>query len=511
MSGYECIVVGLFGILVLLAFMPTGRRKKKRKALAKRSGLDAPLFAWGDSDVLTVRGLLAGGIHAFGRTDAGKTSSLRQLAMSILLYGNSSLLVLCAKKGEYRDWLSYAEKAGRSADVMLIDPTQHWRFNMVGYEATRPGEGAGQAANVTRSIMEIRSTIFRENEQHGGESQQWRKQDELLIRHAVTVLMLASVAIAPGNIQSLILSAPESAKQMSDADWQAGDCNQWLAKAYGRPKSAIEQHDFDLASDYFLRLWPKMADRTRGSILTGTMATLTVMNSGLCREMFADRTNFTPRDVFERRKIVIVNFPPDEYGDLGLVANVGLKYHFQNEILRRDIKDNSPIACIWGDESSLWITSSDAKFLSRCRSYRGCMIYICQGLNSYKEVLPGHKAEAGVEAMLTNFSHKLFFALGDHATARWAADLVGKELQQFAGGGVQYAPYGLFSPFRDPAQTSSSFSEHYEDLIQPAAFLNGLRTGSPVNNFMVDGILVRSGVPFSNGLPFLNVTFDQRS
>ena len=106
------------------------------------------------------------------------------------------------------------------------------------------------------------------------------------------------------------------------------------------------------------------------------MATLAVADTGICREMFADRTNITPRDAIERRKIVIVNMPPDEWGDVGAVANIGWKYHWQNDVLRREITRRSPITCIWGDESSLWVTPSDAHYLSRCRSYRGWAIYM---------------------------------------------------------------------------------------------------------------------------------------
>jgi hypothetical protein len=194
-----------------------------------------------------------------------------------------------------------------------------------------------------------------------------------------------------------------------------------------------------------------------------------------------------------------------------LVASIGLKYHWQNEILRREIADDSPIAVIWGDESSLWATPSDARFLSRCRSYRAAMVYICQSLSSYREALPDGKAVAATEAMLANFSHKLFFALGDYATAEWAANLCGKELQQFCGGGVQHGEDDMLGLFRAPSQASTSFSEHYEYVIQPGEFITGLRTGGPVNDCLVDAILVRSGAPFSNGLPLLKVSFDQRS
>ena len=472
--------------------------------------LDKTMFPWDKHNALSVRNLLAGGIHTFGRTDAGKTSSMVQIARAFLEHRNSSMLILCAKKGEYRDWLYLARKCGRKRDVVLIDPKERWRFNMFGYEAERKGEGAGNAQNVTRFIMELRNVVFRESEQQGGESQQWKKQDERLITHSVVLLQQAGEALTPANLHDLIIDAPHTAAKLSDEAWRKGYFNACLAIAFNRRKTDIEEHDYCLARDFFTKEWPRMADRTRSSILMGTMGTLMVCNSGIAREMFADRTNVTPREAIERRKIVIVNLPPDEWGDVGAVGNIGWKHHWQNDVLRRDITRRSPITCIWGDESSLWVTPSDSRYLSRCRSYWGCMVYICQSLNSYREALGGEKSEAAIQSMLANFGHKLFFSLGDYDTAEFASDLCGKELRQFSGGGLQHGPSDPFSMFREQPQFSSNFHESFEQVIQPSEFMNGLRTGSPVNRYQVDAVLVRSGVPFSNGLPFLDVTFDQR-
>lgn len=479
--------------------------------LLGKSQLDKPLFRWDKYNTLTVRDLVAGGIHAFGATGSGKTSSLMQIAMAIMAFGNSSMLILCSKRGEVKDWLKAAKRTGRKRDVILVRPDQPARFNMFGYEAGRSGEGARVALNVTRFIMELRSVVFRESEQEGGDSQQWKRQNEQLINYCVIILQLAGEEITPANLHELILSAPVTAAQMREESWQTGYCNQCIARAFHRKKSRIEQHDFKHASDYLTRLWPKLADKTRSSIMAGTMATLSVCNTGIVRELFADRTNFTPAWAIESRKIVIVDMPPDEYGaSVGGVANIGLKFHWQMDVLRRQIHRRSPITCIWGDEASLWVTPSDTHYLSRCRSYLGCIVYICQGLNNYREALPGDKAAAAIEAMLSNFSNKLFFSLGDYDTAQWASDLCGKELRLFSGGGLQYEPYDPFSAFQSAPHFSSSFHEAYEQLIQPAEFMNGKRTGARINRYKVDATLVRSAMTFSNGMPFMNVTFDQR-
>jgi hypothetical protein len=379
---------------------------------------------------------------------------------------------------------------------------------MVGYQASRKGEGAGQATNVTRYILELRSVIFRESEQLGGESQQWKTYSETQIEHAVTMLLLADEPITAANIYRLLLSAPVTEAQKANPKWEADYCNQCIGKAFARAKSPMESEDFELGADYFLKIWPSLSDRTQSSISVGTMATLNAMNKGWARELFGSTTNTTPLEQIEGRKIVIVNLPPDEWGNTGLVGNVGLKSLWQNEILRREATDDSPVACIWGDESSMWFTPTDARYLSRCRSAKGCMVYICQSLNSYKEAMPSEKAEAAIEAMLAQFSHRLVFALGDYSTATWAADHVGKALQQLGGGSVQHSDDLV--RFNPESHSTSNFSESYQHIVQPGEFMHGFRTGSPVNGFLVDAILLRSGMPFSNGLPFIAVTFDQR-
>ncbi len=187
---------------------------------------------------------------------------------------------------------------------------------------------------MTRFIMELRSVVFRESEQQGGDSQQWKRQDEQLITYTIIILLMAGEEITPANLHEFILSAPETAAQMNDETWQRGYCNSCIERAFMRQKSGIEEHDFKHASDFFLRLWPKMSDRTRSSIMAGTMATLAVCNTGIVREMFADRTNFTPRAAIEGRKIVIVDMSPDEFGVAGSVANIGIKFHWQRDVLR---------------------------------------------------------------------------------------------------------------------------------------------------------------------------------
>jgi hypothetical protein len=185
-----------------------------------------------------------------------------------------------------------------------------------------------------------------------------------------------------------------------------------------------------------------------------------------------------------------------------------MKIHWQNDILRRN--ETMPISVIVGDEASLWVTPCDAAFLSRCRSHGGAMIYACQSLANYREALPGERALQAIKAIMGNFKSRLFFSLSDYETAEDAANLVGKELTTFMGGGVQTPAFDVFKIGHKPPASNSSFSQSYEYIMQPAEFMNGLRTGGGINEFKVDAILVRGGESFSNGYPVMRVTFDQR-
>ena len=59
-------------------------------------------------------------------------------------------------------------------------------------------------------------------------------------------------------------------------------------------------------------------------------------------------------------------------------------------------------------------------------------------------------------------------------------------------------------------QFSGSFNSHYEYVLQPNVFMNGLRTGGKVNGLMCDAIVIRSGEPFYSGDNFVQVAISQR-
>ena len=65
-----------------------------------RNLLDKPVMWWSKKkkEPYTWRHLTNGGLFATGFSGSGKTSSLKLLAMNLLAHGNTSILVMCAKR-----------------------------------------------------------------------------------------------------------------------------------------------------------------------------------------------------------------------------------------------------------------------------------------------------------------------------------------------------------------------------------------------------------------------------
>jgi type IV secretory pathway TraG/TraD family ATPase VirD4 len=477
----------------------------KRRKL--RAPLDRLLLNWTPSDLLTVRGLLNGGIAVFGRSGSGKTSSSgKVIARSIIAYPTSGGLILSAKPEDLAMWQSIFAGCRRQNDFIVFGSLKDkWRFNFLDF-VSRDGGGT---RDVTRCIRTIGETLRgSDGKGHGEDGEFWEQQQERMIYNAVEVVKLGIDKVTAPDLQRFITTAAYSQQQISSEEWQSGYHNQCLKAAFGRKKTGIESHDYQLAVDYWLSEFPMMADKTRSSILAGVMGVLHVFNTGIVRELVSTTTNVTPADLFNG-KWVLVNLPPAEWGDIGSFINAGWKYLTQRANLRRHVNDASRVNVIWCDEAQQFVNSFDSHYLAQCRSHSGCMVYLTQSLHSYYSALKGESGRHQADALLSNFHHKLFHALGDVQTAEWASSLIGKSLQTFIGGS-SHDGGDMFDTMFGRTNYTGNFSEHYEQILQNNAFLSGLRTGGPANNFLADAILVRSGEPFSSGLSYLPCTFSQK-
>ena len=493
------------GVLCMVSALLTSRPKLHHKI---RDALDAALLRWSDSDLFTVRDLLSGGAAIFGRTGSGKTSSSgKALAKAIVGYGNSGGLILAAKPEDTDMWRRIFADAGRADDLLIFSPDNPTplRFNFLAYEMAC----GGHTRNITRCITTIGETLRSSSDSASGENADfWQREQERLIFNAVEVVKLATGKVSAPELQRFISTAAMNPLQIGSAEWQSQFHNQILKAAWEKEKSPIEQHDFELAKEFWLGEFPNMADKTRSSILTGVLGILHVFNTGVVRELVSTTTNVTPDDMFAG-KWVLIDMAPAEWGDIGNFVCAGWKYLCQRAVLRRHATDGDAINVIWCDEAQLFTNSHDAHYIAQCRSHKGCMVFLTQSLHSYYSAMPGETGRHHADALLTNFHHKVFHALGDVQTAEMASGLIGKELRTFIGGSM--APQeNMMDELMGRSQYTGSFNQHFEKVLQDNVFINGLRTGGHANGLLCDCIVVRSGEPFASGQNYLMTSFSQR-
>jgi TraM recognition site of TraD and TraG len=468
--------------------------------------LAATLWSWTKHDRMTVRDLLNGGLCVFGRSGSGKTSSSgKMIGRSIVRHRNSGGLILAAKPEDKLMWQGIFEETGRAGDLLVFEPDGKLRFSFTDFEM----QHGGHTRNIVRCLLTLGETLRSSDNKGGGEdSDFFERQNERLLYDAVEIVKLATGKVDSWDLHRFITGSATSAQQLASEEWRAGFHNQCLKTAFERPKKPIEQHDCQLAMEYWLSEYPNMADKTRSSILAGVMGILHIFNTGVVRELVSTTTNVTP-EVMANGKWLLVNMPPAEWGDIGNFVNAGWKFLTQRWNLRRVTKDTDCINVIWCDEASQFLSSMDGHYLAQCRSHLGCMVFLTQSKHSFYAALKGQSGRHQADALLSNFSAKVFHALGDVETAEWASSLIGRDLQTFIGGSM--APLTDFwDEIMGRSRFTGNFNQHIEAIVQPGVFLNGLRTGGRTNRMTCDAIVIKSGDPFSCAQNWLQVAFSQQ-
>lgn len=473
--------------------------------LRKKDPLDEALFLWGGDrrDPFTVRDLCSN-VAVFGRTGSGKSSgSGAALMRSIVEHGNISLLI-CAAKPEERDEVrSIYREAGCLDRLIEFTPGRKERCNFLDYIAST----GGGPREVAKFMSMMRETLRTSEAGASSRDKFWEDEAERAVYNASVVVKLALGEITAEAIQRFLSRMAQTPEQIRDLEWRKGFHCQSIIQAIHAPKTAIEEHDLGIAVEYFLVEMPALNDRTRSSITTGVFGLLHAFNSGLVRQMCSGKSTFTPDDLLDGYS-VLVNMPASVYGQQGTLCNVALKYLVQRAILNRHARSGDPVVGIWADEAQQVVCPSfDAHFLAQCRSHKGFMVYLSQSMSGYHALM--HAAgEHQADSLMANMGHVIVHAC-DPVTARWASGKLGMERTSFIGGSFAPQP-DLYEEIFGSPQYTGSFNESYSEVLQANEFMNGLRTGGRVNGYCVDGIVLRSGVPFADGRSYKRVTWRQR-
>ena len=438
--------------------MPLWGRKREKNPMSK------VLITWPDGSVFTVFDLVCS-VLILGKTGTGKTIySGKFLAESII--GDASMLILSAKTTDRAFWVELFRKAGKKLHVFSEDGAL--RFNFLQYIAKHEKE----ARNIAKAIQTI-GEVLEGSAQRGGENGAYfQQQEERYLQHAVLVVYLATGRIDAVDLLKFIQGAPNSPEEISQQKWLSGFHNQAFDAAYKKVTRECDKHDLKMAEEFFLSEMPRLNDRTRSSITVGVTRSLFVFTTGICKELIGGETNISP-DVLLDGDSILVAFAPVEHGDVGKVIESGFKFLTQRMVLRRNVGDGDPVICLWCDEYPLTCFSHDSVFLSTCRSSKGCMVLMSQGVSNLYGVLKGetgrHEADVILGQCKTIIAHRV-----DSLSARFCSDMLGKELEMFMSSSMPPSK-GFYEDMFGPSQMTTSVSHQYSEVLQPSVF-QSLRT-----------------------------------
>ena len=458
-----------------------------RPAVPVASTLDHVLFRWTRLDAFTIRDLLMS-VAVFGQTGSGKSSgSGLTFARGIVQLPKSGGLILASKPEDKDFWIERFREQGRSDDLLIFDDSGRLKFNFLDFERREGGD----AREITQFIM---TTAEAQSGGTGNDADPfWRTSQQRLIYNAVEAVRLGEGEVTIPKLQEFIATAAESPLVFSNPDAYAKFVprfhNQVMTKADKKDKDDREKFDFIASTNFWTNEYPAMDNKPRSSILAGVNNILGIFNTGLVRDLGSTTTNVSPLDM-ERGKWILIDLPIDRYGESGKIIMHGWKYSVQKHVLRRQPKLGDSTIGIWCDEAQQFVSTFDPQYLAMCRSHYGYMVYLTQSYHSYIE--GGQASEHKAKALLTNFYTKVAHTIGDAETAKYLCSLVGQYREDF---------------INLDTEGKGSFSEKYEDKLKVSELLTGLRAGQ---GGIVDGLVIKTGMPFSTGENFLRVQFSQK-
>jgi hypothetical protein len=478
------------------------RKKRQKKSAARQWSLDMPLFYWDEQreDCFTIGDSFCG-LLCLGRTGSGKSSATgRHIALAQLAAGFGGL-VLTVKPGEKETWNGYCQMTDRLDDLRIVDLSCKHRFNFLREMQQSQGNDSGLTENLVGLLMEVGQIGSRQT--NGGSSQGdnafFQQACRTMLRNTIDLMVMATGTASVGEICRLVAAMPRSMDQVRSEEWRASSyCYRLLKQADERAKSVREQRDYTAVLDYILIDFPSLADRTRSSITATFMAFADLFQRGLLYDLLSTDTTISPREI-EDGKIILIDLPLKLCGEVGLTAQLVWKLMTQRFLERRTITPATRPAFIHVDEAQFFASQqSDALFATTCRSARVSNILLSQSISGFETAFGGGPVgKALSEQLFANLATKVIHATGDSGTAEWASTLCGKSYRLLGNVSSGYTgpDWAGMAGVGSPSPSNSGMAESLQFDIEPREF-NYLRSGGPENNWLVDGIVIRSGKPF---------------
>ncbi|MEQ1864543.1 MAG: TraM recognition domain-containing protein [Micropepsaceae bacterium] len=438
-----------------------------------------------------------------GGIGSGKTSaSGRLLALAYLMHG-FGLLWLCAKPDEADNVRELAFLAERESDLRIIDAEGTYRFNFLEAERQAKGDNPMQLASV---LVETADQLAAATAGGRGSSAEgeafWRAELTKLAENTIQTAIMGGRKVEMATLANIVRTAPASLEEYNSDSW-TGECASCLQDAAVQAvKDPEAERDFDNLVAYWSGDWARLDERTRGPIRSSFTTMSRIFDRRPLRRLLSSDTNLSPQDIFDGR-IVVVALDPATHGIDGRICNFVWKQAFQRAVLARRVTQQTRPVCLWADEAQTFIDAKDPDYQGRCRSARGCTVFMSQSPAALKRMIPGDKGDDAVIDFLGNLQTKILHQTSSPEAARFFSDLFSKELVSEMNANIHNGPDGGTS-------SGSSMTRTERDKL-PAIRFTQLRTGGAENGYIVEAYIRKSTTPrfLQTGESFLKVAFPQ--
>ncbi len=498
--------------------------------------LDTPLIEFvseGQKSWWTMRHAFEG-VQIFGGIGSGKTSgSGRMLALKYLAGGFGGL-VLTVKPDEKAAWTEYCRLAGRSQDLLVIEPGGKYSFNFLEYEATKSESGEA----ITENIVEVLKTVIQAGEEKdSGQSDDafWQSALDMLIFHVIDLCRMAYGSLSVEKMYDIVQSLPkaeETAKPPNDKEAAEPEVKaferayklahaklteqvkNWQQHLSGAELEALgKELDFNEAvtdalpdarlfkyfHEFFFESFKNLSQKTRSIIefiFSGFMFRL--LREPVYSLFCKNQSNITPEDSL-KGKIILINLPVKKYHKVGRDCQILFKYIWQRAMEKRQVNSQSTPVFLWADEAQNFLHEHDSDYQATARSSRISTVYITQNLPNYYAAMGGAKADYRVKSFLGTLGTKIFHANADIETNKYASELIGDALFYDPSRSVTVA---------EKFSQSDSVSLKIDRQVRPEEFV-GLKTGGARNGYKVDGYFHKQGDMLFDNKSFKRMRFDQ--
>jgi len=372
------------------------------------------------------------GVILIGSLGSAKSTS------SLDLFGTAYLqarpkwgaIILCAKASAAEDARKMVYGAGRAADLIEYGPETDECLNWLDWEYRDFGDGVGRVDNlmeVFNSAMEImqRSAGQKESEPF------WKYANDQGMKNLFFIDAQGNGSIDLSRVLEMWQTLPRDFADLEEPDKFASLRTLLMAEMNCSPE---QKRSLKMARNWILEM-AGLSERTKSCIQQMAVGMIDPHARDLMHRAMGRKSTWTPEDICERGKIVLISYDVKRYGMTGKLVNVLTKRCVERAIERRlakykgNMKALRPVAIIC-DEMPYFIDSADLEFLRTCRESRAACLWSFQSIPSVVAEFGGSSmAETQVKSILSLFGTKIIHQNDDPDTNKALADMISQDLR----------------------------------------------------------------------------------